>query len=462
MENNKKDMRISMDLFEKIYNIISYCMIISTMICIAKYIYMEPCFQKTIHAVGYFAICFIMECAFSFCSGELAEVSLLLMIFGPFSIMVCITRKSKRIRGMFLVLPVFGMSIALYLVPAFIIVAVMGVSFKSFYDQKIFDVISYAFAIPCIILLAHSHYRWKIMSATDVESADEVKLNKWDRTLLNVNGMIMLFICTFVAAIEDINNMVAYERYVTAGSALFLVMVGGLVIMMVLKSNCAHYYIALSKVNEYYLSAQLEHFHAYQETQRETRRIGHDMKNHLLCIRELYEEKEYGEMGAYIEKLNDQVMNIDKALYIGNDVANAIINEKNMRAKANGISIRTEGSLAGIESITPLDICTIFANALDNCLESLKESEIKTPFIEISVRRENKMLLISFINPVDPTREVKNVINPVTTKNDMENHGFGLENIRMTAEKYKGEINCSIIDWDNNSKVFCLDVMVII
>ncbi|NNU75101.1 hypothetical protein [Clostridium estertheticum] len=36
---------------------------------------------------------------------------------------------------------------------------------------------------------------------------------------------------------------------------------------------------------------------------------------------------------------------------------------------------------------------------------------MKTPFIEISVRRENKMLLISFINPVDSTREVGNCIS---------------------------------------------------
>lgn len=448
-----------MELFEGIYNVISYCLIIAIMIGVAKYVYMEPCFQRTKQGIVYFAICFTMICVFSFWPGALGEVGVLLTLFGTFSIMICITRKKKRIRGLFLVFPVFGMSMAMCLVPVFIIITFMGLPVENIYDQKAFDIIGYAFALPCIILLVRNSHRWKIGMATDIKLENKDQLNKWEGRLLNLNGMAMLFVCCFIVIINDISAMKAYERYLIAGSVFFVVMMGCSVIMMVLKSNYTHYHVVLAKVNEYYLSAQLEHFHAYKETQRETRRIRHDMKNHLLCIRELYEQKKYEEMGAYIEELTDQVTNIEKELHIGNDVADAIINEKNMMAKAKGIVIQIEGSLSGIESIAPLDICTLFANALDNCLESLKGSEISAPFIEISVRREKRMILISFINSINHNREVQNGITPVTTKENRENHGFGLENIRTTAEKYKGEINCSILDWENHSKVFSLDIM---
>lgn len=459
VEDNKKDMRISMELFERIYSIASACVIIAIMIGVAKYVYMEPCFGKTKQKVAFFVTYFVIEFAFSLYSGELGEVGMILTMLGSFSIMICITRKRKRIRGLFLVFPVFGMSMALCMVPVFVIIAFMGISLENIYEQKIFDVIGYAFAIPCIILLIRNRHRWKIGVAEDIVLGVKEPLNKWERRLLNVNGMVMLVICGFIVYINDIGNMEAYERYLIAGSVFFVVMMGCSVVMMVLKSNCTHYYMDLAKMNEYYLNAQMEHFHTYQETQRETRRIRHDMKNHLLCIRELQEQKKYEEMGAYIEGLNNQVMNIDQELHIGNDVADAIINEKNMIAKANGITIYMEGSLSGIESIMPLDICTLFANALDNCLESLRGSEIQVPFIEISVRREKRMILISFINPVEHTREVQNDMKPVTTKESRENHGFGLENIRMTAKKYKGEINCSILNWDNEAKVFRLEVM---
>lgn len=454
-----------MELFERIYLIVSYCVTVAVMIVFAKYVYMEPCFQKVKNGVVYFAACFVIICGVTFCPGELGELSELgevITLLGSFSIMICITRKKKRIRGLFLVFPVLGMSAALCMVPVFVIVAVMGISLDNIEGQKIYDMIGYVFVIPFIFLLVRNSRRWKIQVDAEVALAEKEQLSKWERRLLNVNGLAMLFICGFIIMIQDIGAIRTYERYFVVGSAFFVVIMGGTAIMMVLKSNSTHYYRASAKVNAYYLSAQLEHFRAYQQTQRETRRIRHDMKNHLLCIKELYEQNKQKELGAYIEALNEQVTQIDQELHIGNEVADAILNEKNVKAKANGIVIHTEGSLSGIESITPLDICTLFANALDNCLEALKGEAVPNPFIEISIRREKRMLLISFINPVAQTQELQDGIRPVTTKKNREEHGFGLENIRITATKYKGEISCGIVDWEQASKVFRLEIMLLI
>ncbi|OUP68374.1 hypothetical protein B5F10_20495 [Anaerotruncus colihominis] len=45
------------------------------------------------------------------------------------------------------------------------------------------------------------------------------------------------------------------------------------------------------------------------------------------------------------------------------------------------------------------DLCTIFANALDNALEAVKDLEEK--WIDIRIRQQWRMLFITFRNPTE-------------------------------------------------------------
>ncbi|MEL7659010.1 MAG: ATP-binding protein, partial [Bacillota bacterium] len=142
------------------------------------------------------------------------------------------------------------------------------------------------------------------------------------------------------------------------------------------------------------------------------------------------------------------------------DIADAIINEKYGVMKTKGIELEIEGTMAGIESIAPIDICTIFANALDNAFEALSDIDFKYPVIEICVKKDKRLLLISFLNPCGKNLSGKGFLE--TTKKDTVDHGFGLENIRMTAEKYKGGIECRIIEKEDSTKMFSLEIMLLI
>ena len=183
------------------------------------------------------------------------------------------------------------------------------------------------------------------------------------------------------------------------------------------------------------------------------------MKNHLLCMCELYNNKDFESLGDYLYDLSNAVININKELFIGNDIADAIINEKNEIAKSFGIEINIEGTLSGIENIAPIDMCTIFANALDNCIEALKELKLDKPVIKVLAKKNKNFLLISFINPVEEEVIINEAKSVETSKLDKDNHGFGIKNIRLAAQKYGGDINASVVNDIDFGKAFRLEVM---
>ena len=80
--------------------------------------------------------------------------------------------------------------------------------------------------------------------------------------------------------------------------------------------------------------------------------------------------------------------------------------------------------------------------------------------IIISVKRDKKILFISFSNPCEKKSSLEKKFLR-TTKEDTNNHGFGLENIRMAAEKYKGDVQFHIVE-EENKQVFCLEIMLMV
>lgn len=63
-----------------------------------------------------------------------------------------------------------------------------------------------------------------------------------------------------------------------------------------------------------------------------------------------------------------------------------------------------------------------------------------------------------FTNPVIKAQIENSYGN--TSKQDKVNHGFGLQNIRISTEKYQGEVNTAICE-EKGSDIFSLEIMLI-
>ncbi len=94
------------------------------------------------------------------------------------------------------------------------------------------------------------------------------------------------------------------------------------------------------------------------------------MKNHVYVMRELYRSGKMDELENYMNEIGDRLELADTSIHTGNEIADAIISEKNRKAEENGIRFTAEGTLPDLE-MSATDICTVFSNALDNALEAV-------------------------------------------------------------------------------------------
>ena len=119
-----------------------------------------------------------------------------------------------------------------------------------------------------------------------------------------------------------------------------------------------------------------------------------------------------------------------------------IIREKAAIAKEKGIDftalVRFEDGLF----LDAVDISTIFGNALDNAIEASEKLPQEQRLITVKAERRQDMLVIIVENHTlsDTSVSLK------TSKADPFLHGFGLSNIRNTAEKYGGQCSIQIVN----------------
>ena len=240
-------------------------------------------------------------------------------------------------------------------------------------------------------------------------------------------------------------TMGAFVGETDSGSSIKTVMVMLLVlaflsvaIVMTIKLTESRYYSTLNSINESYLNAQKDYYEIKQTSDTEIKRIRHDMKNHLICIRELASEQKYDELESYINEISEAVKDADRLIHTGSGIVDAIVNEKAAAAKKAGIRFEWEGTISGLE-ISAVDSCTLVSNLLDNAIEACSKVDVAKRFISLGFRRSEHYLFMTCENSTVRVVELSGG-KPLSTKSDKANHGFGLENVERCIVKYGGEL----------------------
>lgn len=172
-----------------------------------------------------------------------------------------------------------------------------------------------------------------------------------------------------------------------------------------------------------------------------TRNFRHDIKNHIITMNILAENGDIEEIKKYLKEMSGI---IDESSYVritGISAVDAILNEKLYEAQSKSITTHYDVMNMEKNSIKPVDMCIILSNALDNAIEA--NSGIENPenrYIKLKIYGDETFTVISVTNPtaIHPVKISTNSYK--TTKNDAENHGFGLKSISSTAKKYDGEM----------------------
>ena len=178
------------------------------------------------------------------------------------------------------------------------------------------------------------------------------------------------------------------------------------------------------------------------------RALRHDLKNHLLCILSMAEERDVEGIEQYTRQLLQQQNTVNKLImFSGNKVLDAIINSKSAAAERAGVRLSAIITIP-LASISPEDITIILGNALDNAIRAAKDSQRKVVDIHIQPQGAYSSIVIAndIAHPVLSD-------NPAlrTTKNIRYRHGFGIQNMRQAVERNQGLIRF----YEQNDRFIC-------
>ena len=196
------------------------------------------------------------------------------------------------------------------------------------------------------------------------------------------------------------------------------------------------------------LKNQIDEVHNIYLTMRGWR---HDYHNHMQSVKAYLAMDNLEEARAYLDRLEQDLDDIDLLFNTGNINADAILNSKISLAIKKGIQVDYKATVPKELSVSDIDLCVVIGNLIDNAVEACEKVEAEKRFIRLYIGILRRQLYLSVSNA---TNEVVRKFDEeyITTKRG--NHGHGLKRINNIVDKYDGYINRK-----NEPGVFVTEIM---
>ena len=229
-------------------------------------------------------------------------------------------------------------------------------------------------------------------------------------------------------------NMGLYYNQVFshAGVCVFKALSMCIVITCILGINMV--YLEQRKSSQYY--SQIAVYKMLEEQHSQQERLRHDMKNHIIALSGLFENKEWDKMGIYLKTMEDNVQFSFCGDITGNRAVDAVLCQKQKMAASKNIVWECDVDIPRKCCINEFDLCVLFGNILDNALEACEKLNCgEYRFINIQAKVIKKCFLLEARNSTDLKNKHEIIF---TSKENKQEHGIGLLNIKDVADSYNG------------------------
>lgn len=186
------------------------------------------------------------------------------------------------------------------------------------------------------------------------------------------------------------------------------------------------------------IAMQNSYYHSIEVQYDSSRRLIHDMKNHMQTLEELYSSGSGIEAKCYAQTILESMDAFSGRFKCKNRILTIIINDKILKCDEQGIEINTQVEDIDFDFIEPFDVTTIFSNLLDNAIEACSKVPVEKRKIDLRVYQFNEFITMSVRNTYNG-KLIWDKDSLVSTKGG-KHMGLGLKNVKSTVEKYEGTI----------------------
>lgn len=383
--------------------------------------------KKSLWAIGY-AIC-----------STLSEIVIGDNILGVelvvFAMILLYGCKGKYIKRFFLCIYVYFMT-------CFVYAGIMLIGISYFLPDVASNSISgenkFVISLILSVFLAFCYYRIKSLY---VKKEVHIRFEKKEYVFF---GAYSMFIIVMYALLNLAQEDVEIEQGIYSFLVVVLIVFCIMIPLYLIRGQLSSYYQGVKEYQELFLQEQLKALEQYKAAEEETKRVRHDMKNNLACIAMLLQSEKAQEATEYVENLLQEIQALSPKVITGDEMLNCIFSAKLDWMQKEGIQFEIDGVLDRGLDWKPIDICKVFANAIDNAIEAcVKVEEIQNRKIKVNLKRTKQFYSIEITNTVADEKLCNPILNlnkesHYTTKVEKKYHGLGLSTMKSTIEKYGG------------------------
>lgn len=218
------------------------------------------------------------------------------------------------------------------------------------------------------------------------ENKENLKLNKTDMLFFLPMASILI-ICGM--SYISLNYKLDEFTYVLFAVGALLLMYSNIVVFLVhedvLKTQYENTALKLQKQKS---EIDTEYYSILQNQYENSNILIHDIKRHLLSIKELSNEKDFESINKYIDSLYEdyQIKYLKK--YSDNKLINAIINRYVSACKDKEIDFYCDIRDIDFSCISNNDITSLLDNILENALEATQNADNKKLSLQLSKRTQ--------------------------------------------------------------------------
>ena len=247
-------------------------------------------------------------------------------------------------------------------------------------------------------------------------------------SLLGILGITFLSVVT----LQDISVITLFSW------SLCLIMVLCFIFLLLFYSNYMKEH-ELRSILELKDQMVRQEYEMVKQLQQEQQSLSHDLKNHLLVMDTMLKEGKYQEARNYMGQLGIPLERLSPSIWTGTSTLDVLLNHTRNRCSQSHITFTVQADAVDLRPMKDQDICSLFANLLDNAYEAAHSMPEGQGWILFKMRKAREMLFIDLSNSSPAPPCVKNGAL-ISRKQDGRLHGLGLNRASITAREYGGQL----------------------
>ncbi len=170
-------------------------------------------------------------------------------------------------------------------------------------------------------------------------------------------------------------------------------------------------------------------------SQNKIQAIRHDMRHHIIELKGLLNGNKISDVENYLKEMENALNITGEYVHSGNYEIDSLLNYLLQDANEKLEDVKVKLQIPREMEFNTFKFNIIIGNLLENAIEAAWHSKKKE--LQLDIRYEQGVLHIQIINSYEGELK-KNGDTFITTKDNKENHGIGLKNVREIVEEDNG------------------------